>query len=93
MPLFLRRRDTKFEAYLVVNAEGYKVGVILNVSHRVAEPAPQWEWHINGEIVAQLVNASGQAHSLDEAKAELARNWRRWLELKGLPEDHRPMFG
>ena len=79
MPLHLRRSTESFLQYTVRNDAGYKVGIIRDASHHVTGPNV-WEWYINGEAgVGQLVSANGSAPSLDQAKADFAKNWRRWL--------------
>ena len=99
MPLVLcRHRDVRpgshFQdnQYLVLNAEGYKVGSIQLEEH-MTDPDARWGWYINGEIVAGQVSPSGHVATRDEAKAELAKQWRRWLELNGLAETHQPVYG
>jgi hypothetical protein len=98
MPLHLRRYVDIWPGqgwpqthYAVINDEGYTIGVIQFQTHVIE--GRQWGWHINGEIVSALVQANGDALDRAAAKAALAKNWRRFLELQGLSEAHRPLYG
>ncbi|MPZ58413.1 MAG: hypothetical protein GEU91_18360 [Rhizobiales bacterium] len=96
MPLHIRRYTDVWpdghwspDQYLVINNAGCSVGTI---QHNVAY-SPPWYWAINGAIVQGAVDASGQAGDIETCKRDLARNWRRWLALRGEGEDYRPPFG
>jgi hypothetical protein len=102
MPLHLRRynevwpyQDWSADQHLVITDQGYGVGTIQPGNHlTVRGRVDGWTWAINGEIVTpDEVRATGAAETLDEAKTALAENWRRWLALKGLGEDHVPFYG
>jgi hypothetical protein len=94
MPLFTRPSSKRSggtwddDDYDVANEHGDTVGRIYRTDSGPAEM--QWRWFINGVHLAGLVPDLGYAPTLDEAKAALAKQWRRWLEIKGLPEDYRP---
>jgi hypothetical protein len=46
-----------------------------------------WVWSINGVIASPGVMATmGAASTLDEAQAELTKNWRKWLAWSGLQD-------
>jgi len=76
----------------LVNAEGYKVGTVQLEEH-MTDPDARWGWYINGEIVAGQITAIGHVTTREQAKAELAKHWPRWVKLNGLPENHRPLYG
>jgi hypothetical protein len=93
MPLYareIRKRDATWseDDYEVVNEHGDVIGRIYRT--QAGTPETQWRWFINGAHLAGLVNDTGYTGTREDAQAAFARNWRRWLEIKGLPEDYRP---
>jgi hypothetical protein len=49
---------------------------------------PAWVWSIlNVHAGPGIMISNGVVNTLDEAKAELAKNWRKWLAWAGLHDD------
>ena len=49
--------------------------------------APAWVWSIlNVHAGPGIMVSSGSVQTLDDAKAEFAKNWRKWLAWAGLME-------
>jgi hypothetical protein len=98
MPLHLRRRCDIWpdkgwprNQYEVITDSGYTVGTILQPGNWSND---DWEWHINGDLVAYHVTATGRAATVEEAKHAVASGWRKWLAIKDLEETtHKPVFG
>jgi len=66
---------------------------IIQLEEHMTNPDARWGWYINGEIVAGQITAIGHVTTREQAKAELAKHWPRWVKLNGLPENHRPLYG
>ena len=59
------------------------VGRIYRRTGGLAE-APAWVWTIlNVHAGPGIMMSNGVVNTLDEAKAELAKNWRKWLVWVG----------
>ena len=91
MPLHLRRRCDIWpdkgwprNQYEVITDSGYTVGTILQPGNWSND---DWEWHINGDLVAYHVTATGRAATVEEAKHAVAHGWRKWLAIKGFDEN------
>ena len=51
---------------------------------------PQWAWSITGvKDGPSAMVLGGAKHTLDEAKAELAKNWQEWLAWATLLEERK----
>jgi hypothetical protein len=92
MGLVLRRHRDHYgedhygeDRYLVFSGS-LIVGVIeLSIS---GPSGPRFSWAINGVHPPQsLIAAYGYALTLEDAKAEFAASWRKWLAFAGLKED------
>jgi hypothetical protein len=67
-----------------VMSNEYVVGRIYEERHAPEEL--RWFWALNGVHAPQVVTTSGKVATLEQAKAQLAENWRKWLAWAGLQE-------
>lgn len=91
MALILRRQrdhynDPKYSDDMYVALSGEMiVGTIYKTSG--GAQGEGWGWWINGvHFSPSIAAARGFTPSLEEAKTELATNWRKWLAFAGLTE-------
>jgi hypothetical protein len=81
----LLRQEGEREDYDVMNGK-----LVVGRIHRPMRSPPDaesWAWSITG-VQAELgvMVSNGTSRSLDEAKAELMKNWRKWLTWAELTE-------
>ena len=74
-------RDQK--DYFVMSGE-FVVGRTYEDRH--AREELRWFWAISGVPGPEVMEKSGRVATLDEAKARLADNWRKWLAWANLRE-------
>ena len=53
---------------------------------RTAPDNLRWCWTLNGVQAPQIVTTSGKVATLEQAKAQLAAQWQKWLAWAGLQE-------
>ena len=53
---------------------------------RTAPEELRWYWTLNGVHAPQIVTTSGKVATLEQAKAQLAAQWQKWLDWAGLQE-------
>jgi hypothetical protein len=88
MPLVIRRASISrpsSDDYDIVSGE-LALGRVYRVE--IARGETAWRWHLRAiSGPATEVRTSGHEPDLDTAKAAIAANWRKWLELAGLSEN------
>jgi hypothetical protein len=85
MPLTFRRTSRKSEMRFAVFSHELEIGTIYKELLSGNVP-PSWSWHLHVDGPQHITPSHGSAGTLDEAKAELERNWQAWLALAGLRE-------
>jgi hypothetical protein len=64
----------------VIDSHGRDIGRIFYAGAGVPPDQP-WMWTITGAVVAPKLPSHGFCATLDEAKAEFAKTWRKWLAM------------
>ena len=91
-PMALKLRRNNLASHIYSDCADYSVMSADLVVGRIYEDRTatteelRWFWAINGVHAPQVVTISGKVATLDQAKAELAENWRKWLAWAGLQE-------
>jgi len=87
MPLVLKRRI--FDGHPANAWDAYsgsaRVAAIWDTSHHSSSPQP-WNWTMRCAIDGTAVVPHGYAASYEDAKAAVAREWRKWVDAAGLEE-------
>ena len=91
MPLVIRRASISRSSgkwseddFDIVSGE-LVIGRLMKIVHARNEAV--WRWHLNAiSGPSTEVRTSGHEPDLDAAKAAIAANWRKWVELAGLSE-------
>jgi hypothetical protein len=61
------------------------IGIILH--HAEYPRPPRWTWTLNGlNSIATGMHQNGRVDSYEEAKREIARQWRKWVDAAKLRE-------
>jgi predicted NUDIX family NTP pyrophosphohydrolase len=83
MPLTVRRRsNTQYD----VLCGAVRIGIIQQPGN-VHPTGPQWGWSINGAWNGPPeMKMGGWTDSLDDAKREVAQNWRLWVDAANLED-------
>jgi len=91
MSLTYRDRGTSGTQWEVVTGNLVIGSIRKNTPSLMANKQPAWDWTLNVSAAPPGFLHHGRSDTLEEAKAQLERNWRAWLDGAGL--DYWPWTG
>ena len=84
MPLTYRDRGTTGTQWDVLSGELVIGNINKGSLSLAADRDTPWSWHFRLHVAPIGFVMHGVAVTLDDAKADMERNWRRWIESAGL---------